>query len=346
MSGQNKWKWERDEGIRPIAANDANVVGKPTQPTTTKPTTTNPTIPQNDLSKYGYTGANRQLAQEYMSKADKDFSYDVYGSALYNQYKNEYTRNALLGMEDTMGRAAALTGGYGNSYAQTAGQQAYYNQMEELNDVAMQLYQMAYNQHQDARTANLQMAEYYSGLDAAEKENAIAEKENAIAQLALLLGSNNDDETNQDDKVVPLEGLGYIEDQLKSAKTNKEISQILEKYYGAYQITGDQKMALLNLYDKDESNYYDAETDTYNLYKMAAHPELWTAGYNGAGNTWGIDEDATVTTPLGGEAITLKDLKDQMVAQGTTEEDAIQAIKKLQKQLGLSDNWWEFFGIK
>lgn len=292
-----------------------------------------------DMYNELYSGENAQTAQYYLNMAESPFSYDVYGSALYNQYKDQFTKQAELASEDAMGRAAALTGGYGNSYAQSVATQAYNNQMNGLNDIAMQLYQMAYNQHQDARAANLQMAEYYNALDAEEKQNA-------IAQLALLFGSNNDGETDPDDMVVSLEGLEYIEDQLKSAKTNKEISQILNKYYGAYQITGDQKMALLKLYSKDESDYYDSKTDTYNLYNMAAHPELWTAGYNGGANLWGIDKDATVTTPLGGEAITLEALKNQMVDQGTPEGDATQAIKQLQKDLGLSDNWWELFGIK
>ena len=52
-------------------------------------------------------------------------------------------------MRDTMGRAAALTGGYGSSYAQAVGQQAYDRRMEELMDIAPELYQMAYQRYQD-----------------------------------------------------------------------------------------------------------------------------------------------------------------------------------------------------
>ena len=52
-------------------------------------------------------------------------------------------------MMDTMGQAAALTGGYGNSYAQNAGQQAYQEYLTGLNDKIPELYQLAldkYNQ--------------------------------------------------------------------------------------------------------------------------------------------------------------------------------------------------------
>lgn len=54
-----------------------------------------------------------------------------------------------MAMQDTMGQAAAMTGGYGNSYAQSVGQQAYQAQLENLNDIVPELYQMAldkYNQ--------------------------------------------------------------------------------------------------------------------------------------------------------------------------------------------------------
>ena len=53
------------------------------------------------------------------------FSYDLNGDALYQQYKDQYMTQGKMAMMDTMGQAAALTGGYGNSYAQGVGQQAY-----------------------------------------------------------------------------------------------------------------------------------------------------------------------------------------------------------------------------
>ena len=46
-----------------------------------------------------------------------------------------------------MGQAAAMTGGYGNSYAQSVGQQAYNAQLDKLNDVIPELYQLAYDKY-------------------------------------------------------------------------------------------------------------------------------------------------------------------------------------------------------
>ena len=77
------------------------------------------------------------------------FSYDVNGDALYQQYKDKYIQQGKMAMQDTMGQAAAMTGGYGNSYAATAGNQAYQAHLNNLNDVVPELYQMAYNRYQD-----------------------------------------------------------------------------------------------------------------------------------------------------------------------------------------------------
>ena len=75
------------------------------------------------------------------------FSYDLNGDALYQQYKDQYTTQGKLAMMDTMGQAATMTGGYGNSYVQTAGQQAYQAYLQQLNDVVPELYGMALDQY-------------------------------------------------------------------------------------------------------------------------------------------------------------------------------------------------------
>ena len=77
------------------------------------------------------------------------FSYDVNADALYQQYKDQYMNAGRLAMQDTMGKAAALTGGYGNSYADMVGNQAYQAYLEKMNAVVPELYGMAYEQYQD-----------------------------------------------------------------------------------------------------------------------------------------------------------------------------------------------------
>ena len=77
------------------------------------------------------------------------FSFDMNGNVLWNQYKDRYVQQGKQAMMDTMGQAAALTGGYGNSYAQSVGQQTYQGYLQGLNDKLGEVYQMdldRYNQ--------------------------------------------------------------------------------------------------------------------------------------------------------------------------------------------------------
>ena len=76
------------------------------------------------------------------------FSFDLNGDALYQQYKNTYMNQGKLAMKDAIGQASALTGGYGNSYAASVGNQAYQASLQKLNDIVPELYQMAYQMYQ------------------------------------------------------------------------------------------------------------------------------------------------------------------------------------------------------
>lgn len=79
----------------------------------------------------------------------EDFTYDMNADPLYQQYKDQYIAGGRAAMMDTMGQAAALTGGYGNSYANTAGNIAYQNYLTGLNDRALDLYSAAYGRYVD-----------------------------------------------------------------------------------------------------------------------------------------------------------------------------------------------------
>lgn len=78
-----------------------------------------------------------------------DFKYDVNEDALYQQAVERYKQMGKLAMEDTMGQASALTGGYGNSYAATVGNQAYQSYMQEASDALPEYYQRALDEYTD-----------------------------------------------------------------------------------------------------------------------------------------------------------------------------------------------------
>lgn len=94
-----------------------------------------------------YETQMNELYDKFVNRGD--FQFDVNESALYEQLKDRYSALGKLAMQDTMGQAAGMTGGYGNSYAQTAGQQTYQEYMQQLQEQIPSLYQMEldrYNQ--------------------------------------------------------------------------------------------------------------------------------------------------------------------------------------------------------
>lgn len=95
-----------------------------------------------NFSENGWLENVKQGIQNY-----GEFSYDLDKDALYQQYKDKYIQMGKLAMADTMGQASAMTGGYANSYAQSVGQQAYQGQLDNLNDIVPELYQMALDRY-------------------------------------------------------------------------------------------------------------------------------------------------------------------------------------------------------
>lgn len=92
-----------------------------------------------------YTDQLQGLYDRIMNR--EKFTYDLNGDMLYRQYADQYTRQGQMAMQDTMGQAAALTGGYGNSYAQTAGQQVFQGYLQQLNNLVPELANAAYNRY-------------------------------------------------------------------------------------------------------------------------------------------------------------------------------------------------------
>ena len=60
------------------------------------------------------------------------FSYDPSRDEMFRRYARLYQRQGQTAMEDTLGQAAGLTGGYDSSYARQAGQQEYNRYMQQL----------------------------------------------------------------------------------------------------------------------------------------------------------------------------------------------------------------------
>ncbi|WP_130837181.1 hypothetical protein [Lachnoclostridium sp. Marseille-P6806] len=95
---------------------------------------------------------NSQYKQRLDDMYDKimgaeKFSYNFNKDAMYRLLKDEYGRNGKTAMQNTIGQSAALTGGYANSWAQTAGQQQYQQYLQNLASQIPALRQQAYEEY-------------------------------------------------------------------------------------------------------------------------------------------------------------------------------------------------------
>lgn len=124
----------------------------------------------------------------------KGFSYNAATDPLYQQYKELYTQQGKTAMQDTMGQAAALTGGYGSSYSQAVGQQQYDAYLQKLNEVVPELYGQAYEMYRNEGDDLRNQYQMYLNRDAQDYEryqNALAQyqaaQDNASQQIMAML---------------------------------------------------------------------------------------------------------------------------------------------------------------
>lgn len=148
-----------------------------------------------DKTKLSSSGADKpQYKASYEKRLDElydklatrgEFKYDAAGDALYNGYKDSYIRQGQRAMRDTIGQAAALTGGYGSSYAESVGRQSYDAYLEKLGAVVPELYSLAYERYSDEGdalraqydlTEGLRDREYKQYTDALENYNYAQEQ--------------------------------------------------------------------------------------------------------------------------------------------------------------------------
>ena len=106
----------------------------------------------------------KDYASEYTKRIDdminqvlsrEDFTYDPGSDPMYQKLKDESTYLGKRAMNDAMGAASALSGGYANSFAQTAGEHAYQDYMAQLTSGMDEMYQLALSAY-DAETGRME----------------------------------------------------------------------------------------------------------------------------------------------------------------------------------------------
>ena len=110
-----------------------------------------------------YGGTIQQTLDQLLN--GEKFSYDFNADPLYQQARDKYRAMGQTAMLDTMGQATALTGGYGNSYAASAAQQAYQQAAGQVNDIIPELQAAAYDRYRNEIADTKDKLSILQGLD-------------------------------------------------------------------------------------------------------------------------------------------------------------------------------------
>ena len=167
---------------------------------------------------------------QYMNR--EPFSYDYNADALYQQYKDQYIQQGQLARMDTMGKAAAMTGGYGNSYAQSVGQQAFNQYLGQLNSIMPELYGMAYDKYNQEGQDLLSKYSLYKGLS----EESYGKHQDAMdswyKEYSQLADNYNalTKEPEYNELLAGSDALGSIRNDIARATTLEELNDITEMY--------------------------------------------------------------------------------------------------------------------
>lgn len=344
---------------------------KPSYPTYTEsPTVTaaKKALAAQMAKKPVYTSRYQTQMDSLLGKIEnpKPFSYDINNDALYEQYKNQYIRNGKLASADVMGQAQAMTGGYGNSYAQTVGNEAYLSYIADLNNIIPDLNQMAYDRHQAERQALL---EQYALL--AEREGI--DYDRYMNDLSLYLDERNYLSSRLDaeqdfDYAKYLDDYGAYRDSVSDRKWQTEYDAATKDITGSDvaldgpSVNGAGNPVTAPAVQDGIIERIEGVTDNYELadildgltasgditeeqadrlfaqYRQADKAGLadreWTliddGGVNGLG---GIDNNAVVRDQYGNQ-YRLDKLVKALVSEGMDKEDAKKFVKDLQTRLG------------
>lgn len=143
----------------------------------------------------------QEMANAYNNYKNRpNFEYDMNKDALYQQYAKKYKALGNTAMQDTMGQAAQLSGGFGNSYAAAAGQQAYNQYMQQLNDKVPELYAQArdvYNQEGQDLLNQYDLAQQMYARDYGKYRDLVADNNDKISQLYDIYNTNAGNDLDQ-----------------------------------------------------------------------------------------------------------------------------------------------------
>lgn len=181
------------------------------------------------------------LRNQYMNRGE--FSWDPNADEGFQNYAKLMKQQGNLAMKDTMAKASAMTGGYGNSYAATAGQQMYNQYLGQVDQKANDYYAMAldaFNREGNDLLSKYQMASQ----NAADSEGRLLEDASIRAQYG--------------DYADYIGMLGISEDAYKSANLTAPTEEHIQGFIDAAKLgNGDAYLSYLEGMGIDTANMYN-----------------------------------------------------------------------------------------
>ena len=160
------------------------------------------------------------------------FSYDPEEDEAYRRYAKLYAAQGAAAMEDTMGQASSLTGGYGSSYAQAVGQQAYDRYLGELAALVPELRQAALAEYRQEGQA---LTDRYNILNQQEKagydrwQDTVAQWQKTLSEAQ----SSYEDVSAQDEKAYQAMLKHYADKAEQERKLSAAGAKIEDSGYEA-----------------------------------------------------------------------------------------------------------------
>lgn len=333
----NKYNYQKSDDVKKLQQNQTDYANK--------------------LANYGDFNYLRQQDYDKALNAKLNqgkFSYDLNGDALYQQYKENYINQGKQAMMDTMGQAAAMTGGYGNSYAATVGNQTYQGYLQNLNNMIPQLQQMALDRYNaEANRLN----ENFSLLSA-DRESALKEHELGRSNIKDLLSYYTDAYNTE----ARLDLDNYNN---KFTADNDAIKYKNDTGYKVYRDgIDDDRYAEDTKYKKEQDDIANALAQKQ--YKLQANAQKIAelqagATYDKNGNVVSVAQTTggTTTKKVSTGGASLDNIKDKLSGmtsngemdeylisleqQGLIDEDEradLYAEYKIQEQKGIKDRTW------
>lgn len=202
------------------------------------------------------------------------FEYSASTDPLYAQYRKEYTREGRRATEDTLGIAAAASGGLPSSYAATAAAQAGNYYASQLTDKIPELYKLAYQKYlSDYQIKNstlsalqsLDQSDYTKWLDSVNLDKSIYDdKFNRLVTTANMAQN------------IDNQAWGRYQDNLGQYNTNRSFEY--NKWMDDIEYNRQVRMDALNeaeiAYQKGDNSFYEKlGIDTSN--DPAARERAW-----------------------------------------------------------------------